>query len=127
MSTEPVEKILYFCTKAGDDPEKAAMPFVMANAALAMDIGATVCLQGNGGYLAQKGYTETMLPPGGFPPLKKLIGEFIELGGNLLVCVPCIKERSIDEKQDLIEGSKTRAAGALNVEAVESNAVFVYW
>jgi uncharacterized protein len=126
MSTETTEKILYIGTNAGDNPEKAAMPFVMANAALAMDIGATVCLQGNGVYLAQKGYAEKTLPPGGFPPLKKLISEFIELGGNLLVCVPCIKERNIDEKQDLIEGSKTTAAGALNVEAIESNAVFVY-
>jgi uncharacterized protein involved in oxidation of intracellular sulfur len=125
MSEQP-EKILYIGTKAGDDPEKAAMPFVMASAALAMDIGATVCLQGNAVYLAQKGYAEKMLPPGGFPPLKKLISEFIELGGKLLVCVPCIKERHIDETTDLIAGAQTTAAGALNVEAMESNAVFVY-
>jgi uncharacterized protein involved in oxidation of intracellular sulfur len=126
MNAEQTEKILYFCTKAGDDPEKAAMPFVMANAALAMDIDATVCLQGNGVYLARKGYTDTMLPPGGFPPLSKLVREFLELGGHLLVCVPCIKERNIDEGRDLIEGSQTTAAGALNVLAMECNAVFVY-
>ena len=126
MSTEQTEKILYICTKAGDDPEKAAMPFVMANAALAMDIEATVCLQGNAVYLAQKGYTDKMLPPGGFPPLKKLVSEFIELGGKLLVCVPCIKERNIDEATDLIEGAQTTAAGALNIEATESKAVLVY-
>ncbi len=58
--TEPTEKILYIGTKAADDPEKAAMPFVMANAAMAMDMEATVCLQGNGVYLALKGYTEKM-------------------------------------------------------------------
>ena len=126
MTTEPTEKILYIGTKAGEDPEKAAMPFVMANAALAMDMEATVCLQGNGVYLAQKGYTDTMMPPGGFPPLKKLVSEFIELGGKLLVCVPCIKLRNIDEGRDLIQGARTTAAGALNVEATESKAVFVY-
>jgi len=126
MSTEQSEKILYIGTKAGDDPEKAAMPFVMACAALAMDIGATVCLQGNGVYLAQKGYAETMLAPGGFPPLQKLVSEFIELGGKLLVCVPCLKERHIDDSADLIAGAQTTAAGALNIEAMESNAVFVY-
>lgn len=126
MTTEATEKILYIGTKAGDDPEKAAMPFVMANAALAMDIEATVCLQGNGVYLAQKGYAEKMLPPGGFPPLKKLVSEFVELGGKLLVCVPCIKERQIDEAAELIDGAQTTAAGALNVEATESKAVFVY-
>jgi uncharacterized protein involved in oxidation of intracellular sulfur len=126
MSTETTEKILYIGTTAGNDPEKAAMPFVMANAALAMDIEATVCLQGNGVYLAQKGYADTMMPPGGFPPLKKLVTEFIELGGKLLVCVPCIKERNIDEATGLVEGAQTTAAGALNVEATESKAVFVY-
>ena len=124
--TEQTEKILYIGTNAGEDPEKAAMPFVMANAALAMDIEATVCLQGNGVYLALKGYTEKMTAPGGFPPLKKLVSEFIELGGKLLVCVPCIKERNIDEATDLIEGAQTTAAGALNIEATESKAVFVY-
>jgi predicted peroxiredoxin len=126
MSPEKTEKILYIGTKAGDDPEKAAMPFVMANAALAMDIEATVCLQGNGVYLAQKGYAEKTLAPGGFPPLKKLVSEFVELGGKLLVCVPCIKERHIDEATELVEGAQTTAAGALNVEAMESDAVLVY-
>lgn len=124
--SETSEKIMYFCTHAGDDPEKAAMPFVMANAALAMDIEATVVLQGNGVYLARKGYSDNMLPSGGFPPVKKLVADFIELGGNLRVCVPCIKERAIDEKTDLIEGAVTTAAGALNIEAMAANAVFVY-
>jgi uncharacterized protein len=126
MSDNQPEKILYIGTHAGEDPERAAMPFVMANAALAMDVQATVCLQGSGVYLAQKGYTRTMLHPGGFPPLDKLIGDFLELGGRLLVCVPSIKERGIDEAGDLIEGAHTTAGGALNLEAMASKAVFVY-
>jgi predicted peroxiredoxin len=124
--SEKSEKILYIATHAGENPEKAAMPFVMAVAALAMDMQATVVLQGNGVYLARKGYTENMLPPGGFPPLTKLVSEFLELGGKLLVCVPCIKERNIDEKTDLVEGAQMTAAAALNMEAIESKAVFVY-
>ena len=124
--TQQEEKILYICTIGGEEPEKAAIPFVMACAALAMDIKATVVLQGNGVYLARKGYTDNMLKPGGFPPLSKLITEFMELGGKLLVCVPCIKERNIDEANDLLPGAQTTAAGALNIEAMESKAVLVY-
>ena len=124
--TEKQEKIMYICTTAGENPEKAAMPFVMANAALAMDIQATICLQGNGVYLAQKGYAEHMPKPGGFAPIKELVDMFIELGGKLLVCVPCIKDRNIDEKEDLVEGSQMTAAGALNLEAIEADAVMVY-
>ncbi|MDH3343764.1 MAG: DsrE family protein [Desulfobacteraceae bacterium] len=123
---EKEEKILYICTHAGEDPEKAAMPFVMANAAITMDIKTTIALQGNGVYLAQKGYVDTMLPAGGFPPVKKLIHDFMEHGGKLLVCVPCIKERNINEDSDMIDGAQTTAAGTLTVEALESDAVFVY-
>ena len=125
MSETKEEKILYIGTCAGDNPEKAAMPFVMACAALAMDIKATIVLQGNGVYLAQKGYVDKMLPGGGFPPMKELLANFLELGGKLKVCVPCIKERHIDESE-LVEGYQTTAAGALNLEALEADAVMVY-
>jgi len=126
MNDTQTEKIMYIGTHAGENPEKAAMPFVMAIAALAMDIQSVVVLQGNGVYLAQKGYAEKMLPPAGFPPVEQLLKEFLELNGRLLVCVPCIKERHIDESADLIAGVKTTAAGALNLEAMESKAVLVY-
>ena len=126
MNDAATEKILYIGTNAAENPEKAAMPFVMANAALAMDMEAVVCLQGNGVYLALKGYAEKMTKPGGFPSVAKLREDFLELGGRLLVCVPCIKERNIDESSDLIEGAQTTAAGALNVAALEAKAVMVY-
>ena len=44
--------------KAGEEPERATFPFVMANAAQAMDVEAAVILQGNGVYLAKKGYVD---------------------------------------------------------------------
>ena len=123
--SENEEKTLYIGTCAGEDPEKASMPFVMANAALAMDIQATIVLQGHCVFLSQKGYAENVLPGGGFTPIKKLLDEFLELGGKLRVCVPCIKERNIPES-DLVEGAETTAAGAVNVAAIEADAVFVY-
>jgi len=122
---EKKEKIFYLLTCAAEKPEKASVPFVLGNAALAMDIGATICLQSNGVYLAQKGYIDHMLQGGGFPPMKKLIKDFMEQGGKIWVCVPCIKERNITE-EDLIEGAETTAGGKVNLEAMESNAVFVF-
>ena len=122
---EKEKKILYVGTHASDDPEKASIPFVLACAALAMDIKATIALQGNAVYLAQKGFAEKVLPGGGFPPIKKLLFNFMELGGELRVCVPCIQSRNIKESE-LVEGSKTTGAGALNVEAIEADAVMVY-
>jgi uncharacterized protein involved in oxidation of intracellular sulfur len=119
------EKILYLCTCGKDRSEVAHAPFVLANAALAMDIQATIVLQGDGVTLARKGFAETMPPGGGFPPMDKLLSDFIELGGRVWVCAPCIKIRDIAES-DLIEGADITAAGAVNVEAVESDAVFVF-
>jgi uncharacterized protein len=119
------EKILYLCTCGKDRSEVAHAPFVLANAALAMDIQATIVLQGDGVALARKGFADTMPPGGGFPPMKKLLTDFIELGGRIWVCGPCIKTRDIAES-DLIEGADITAAGAVNVEAVESDAVFVF-
>ena len=123
--TEKEEKILYIGTCAAENPEKAHMPFVMALAALAMDVKATIVLQGAGVYLAKKGYVDMMPPGGGFPPAKELLQNFLELGGKLKVCGPCIKERHTVESE-LVEGTEITAAGALNIEAMESNAVFTY-
>ncbi len=123
--TEKEEKILYIGTSGGEDPERASMPFMMANAALAMDVKASIALQGNGVYLALKGYVDTVLPGGGFPPLKKLITDYLELGGKIKLCTPCVQGRNIAES-DLIEGAELSAAGSLNLEALEANAVLVY-
>jgi predicted peroxiredoxin len=123
--SEKQEKILYVCTCGKDRSETAHMPFVLANAALAMDVQATIVLNGDGVTIAQKGYAETMPPGGGFPPMKKLVADFMELGGKMWVCGPCIKTREIDESA-LIEGATITAAGAVNVEALEADAVFVF-
>lgn len=123
--SEKQEKILYIGTHANDHPEKAHLPFVLGNAALAMDIKALVVLQANGVYLAQKGFVEHMMRGGGFPPLKKLMDDFLALGGEIKVCKPCIAERFIDESE-LIQGAEVTAGGALNVAAIEADAVMVF-
>jgi len=62
---------------------------------------------------------------GGFPPMKDLLASFMEQGGKMWVCGPCIKTRGIDESA-LIGGATITAAGAVNVEALEADAVFVF-
>jgi uncharacterized protein involved in oxidation of intracellular sulfur len=123
--TEKQEKILYMCTCGEDRPEMAHIPFVLATAALAMDIEATIVLQGDGVRIATPGYADTMPPGGGFPPLKELLATFLELGGTMWVCGPCIKDRNIEET-DLIDGAEVTAAGSVNLEAIASDAVFVF-
>jgi len=118
------EKIVYIVTHAGDDPERASLPFVLANAAQAMDVEAVVVLQGPAVFLATKGCLEHVFAAG-LPPLKNLVESYVEAGGRILVCGPCIKERRIEE-HELIEGASVTAAGALTQHILEANATLVY-
>ncbi len=122
--TENAEKIVYIVTHSGEDPERASLPFMLANAALVMDVQATVVLQGNGVYLGKKGYAVHVNSPEA-PPLQKLMDDFLEAGGKVLVCVPCCKARNIAE-EDLIEGAKFTAAGVVTDELLSSSASLVY-
>ena len=90
------EKIIYILTHAGEDPERASLPFVLASAAQVLEVEAVVALQGTAVYLAKKGYLEHVFAAG-LPPLKDLVSNYLQEGGKLLVCVPCIRERKIDE------------------------------
>lgn len=124
MSEDKKEKIVYVSTHGAEDPERASLPFVLGNAALAMDVEAVVALQGSSVFLAKRGMLEHV-PATGFPPLKELVDSFLELGGRLLVCVPCIQERKIDVA-DLIEKATPIAGGALTEEFLSANATLVY-
>ena len=123
--TDQTEKILYINTSGEENMEKASMPFVLANAAMAMDIQAKVVMQGPSVTLAQKGFADKLGSGGGFPPLGKLISDFLELGGEIMVCVPCMEKRNITV-DDLVEGAVTTAAGKVNLAALEADAVLVF-
>ena len=121
---EKTEKIIIFATHGPEDPERATLPFVMGNAALALDVEATIVLQGTGVILATKNCYGHIFA-GGLPPLKELVDSFVELGGKILVCGPCIKERQITEDLliDLVEIS---AAGKVVMATIEADAVLNY-
>ncbi len=119
------EKILYITTVGNENPDKAAFPFVLANAALSMDIEATIVLQSGAVVFAKKGFADTVPAGGGLPPIKKLLADYLELGGKIMVCGPCIKHRGIAES-DLIDGAEVTAAAQVNIAALEADAVLVY-
>ncbi len=118
------EKIVYIVTHAAEDPERATLPFMLATAAQAMDVEAVVALQGTGVFLAKKGYLDHV-HGAGLPALKDLVNTFLSENGKLIVCIPCIRERKIEES-DLIEGAKPGAAAALTQEILSANSTLVY-
>jgi predicted peroxiredoxin len=124
MEESKPEKIVVFATHGTEDPERASLPFVCANAALAMDVQATVILQGTGVLLAKKGCYEHIFCAG-FDPLKKLVDTFFEFGGKMFVCIPCIQERQITPEM-LIEKAEPVKAGRVVQEVLEATGVLNY-
>ncbi len=122
--SEKEEKIVYIITCSGDNPDKVSFPFVMANAALTMDVKAVIVLQGAGVYLAKKGYVDNVFASG-LPPLKELMETFLKAGGELLVCDVCLRVRKI-ETDDIIEGSKPIASAYLTQEILSATSTLVY-
>ena len=118
------KRIVIISTKAFEDPERATIPFVMANAALASDTGVALILQTTGVVVAVKGMAKHIRAEA-FPPLEDLLKSFTELGGRLLVCSPCLKSRGITE-DELIEGAKIIAAGTVVAETTSADSTLVY-
>ena len=117
------ERLVIMATHGPEDPELATIPFVMACAALASDVGVVMGFQADGVRLVHQGEAETIQAPE-FPPLAKLLDDFRELGGTLLVCSPCVKSRGIADS--LVPGAEIVAAARFVAEVTSATNVLVY-
>jgi predicted peroxiredoxin len=81
-------------------------------------------LQGSAVFLAKEGCYEHVFAAG-LPPLKDLMRSFIEQGGTLLICTPCIQERKITPDM-LIEIAKPVKAARAVMEILEATNVMTY-
>jgi uncharacterized protein len=117
------EKLVIMATHGPTSAELATIPFVMAGAALASDVQVVIGLQGDGVCLAHVGEADPVNAPG-FPPLAKLMNEFHQLGGKLLVCGPCANSRGITDV--LIDGAEIVAAGRFVAEITSAKASLSY-
>jgi predicted peroxiredoxin len=124
MEQENGDQILIMATHGPEDPERATIPFVMALAALASDMTAIVGFQSNGVLLARKDCARHVFAPG-FPPLEELMENYLEAGGLLYVCGPCVQSRQIAQ-DDLIEQAKIVSAATFVAACAEAKGILVY-
>ena len=123
--TDQTEKMVLIGTHGAEDPVRATLPFVIANAALAMDVKAVVILQGLPSVqIAMKGANEHIFTTG-FPPLKELMDSFFGQGGELLVCTPCMTSQKYTSEM-LVEGAVMVAGARVVQECLEAKAVLNY-
>ena len=110
-------KMLFAMTHFDDDPDRAAIPVVLACNALAAgfeDVWLWVTAQGV--KIAIKGKAAEV-PSISFPPLAELLESFLEAGGNLGVCPPCGKTHGVTD-DNMVEGA-TWVGGAALIELKE--------
>ena len=121
---EMKKKLVLMVTNGPENPELATIPFVMATAAQASDVDVLMGFQGNGVMLTLKGMSDHVAASG-FPPLKDLINLYIEGGGKLYVCGPCVGSRKI-AKEDMLDGATVVGAATFVSECVSATNVLVY-
>jgi predicted peroxiredoxin len=122
--SEANKKLVLMVTHGPDDQEMATIPFVMANAALAMDVDVLMGFQGKGAFLTMKGMADHVVAAG-FPPLKDLLAAYQEAGGRMYVCGPCAGSRAID-KSELVDGASIVGAATFVSECLGATQVLVY-
>ena len=118
------QKLVIMVTKGPEDPEMATIPFVMATTALAMDKDVIMGFQGPGASLMKKGVVDQVTPPD-FPALADLLSAYIEGGGQMHVCSPCLQARNIN-KDELVEGAMVVGAATFVNECMSATTVMFY-
>lgn len=118
------KKITYIVTNGDNNGELATIPFILANAALTMDVEPVIILQAEGVMLAVKGYAEKVFFKEGIS-LKQLMDNYISAGYKLLLCSPCLEKRKLTEK-DLIDGAVIIGAAKVTEEVLSSVNVLTY-
>jgi len=112
-------KIIVSVTHAGENPDKATLGFVVANAGVASAQETVVFLSSEGAYLSNEGYADDIHEEG-FKPLKELLDTFTGNGGTVWVCAPCFAKRKLSEEK--LIANATLVGGAKVVEALSQGA-----
>ena len=124
MAPDEPKKLVIVATHGIDDPERATVPLVMANAALAMEAKVVLVLQSTGVSIATRGMVEHIFAAN-FDPAQKLLDSFLEFGGKLLVCIPCLESRKIPNDM-LVRGAEPVKAGRVVQEMLDADSVVSY-
>jgi predicted peroxiredoxin len=89
-----MSRLLLTCLHGEDDPERATLPFVAANAAAAGQEATVVCTA-DAVWLGTNG---SAIAATDLPPLTGLITEFLGNGGRIWLCSACTTPRENDER-----------------------------
>jgi predicted peroxiredoxin len=102
------QKVVVNLATGLDDAERVTVAFLVAGAALEKGKQVAMFLTKEAVRLGLPGYAEAVACDG-CPPVSKLLAQYEEGGGELLVCPICFKARKLDESALV---ANARLAGA---------------
>ena len=95
-----------------DNVDKATIGLTLANAAISQREEVQIILTSEGVRLGIDDYIENLDNGEPFKPIPALIAEFLQQGGILNVCTPCMAKRGIPETDILEHPNRRFIAGA---------------
>ena len=115
-------KFMAHATHGREDPERATLPFIVANVAASADQEAIVLLTIDGVWLATRGYADDIHHEG-MQPLSEVMASLIANGGQVWACGACTKPRGITEDH-LIDGARIVSAADVVAELAGGTPMF---
>ena len=89
-------RVVVGCTHGEEDPDRVAVSYLTAVAALDQGKDVVMWLSVDGVRLGLRGYADR-IRAGQEPPIERLHGQFIEKGGRFFVCPICFNARKLSE------------------------------
>jgi predicted peroxiredoxin len=117
-------RVIVGCTHGEEDPDRVAVSYLTAGAALDEGKEVVMWLSAEGVRLGLRGYADG-IRVGDDPPGARLHAQFMEKGGRFFVCPICFKERDLDEGE-LVENAELQGATPLMKFAGEGAMTFTY-
>lgn len=112
MSNQSQNKgYVFSITHFDNDPDRVAVPLVLANNALAMGNEVLIWVTLEAVQLAKRG-GGAGLQPKSFPAISELLENFHNNGGKIGVCPPCAKTHGVTD-DDLVENATWMGAAAI--------------
>lgn len=120
----PNNRVIVGCTHGEESPDRVAVAYLTAGAALDQGKEVVMWLTGDGVRLALDGYVAP-IREGKEPSVQRIHDQFIEKGGRFYVCPICFGERDLDERQ-LVANAELKGATPLMEFAGDSAMTFTY-
>jgi predicted peroxiredoxin len=115
--TEVSKKLVVLAT-CGLHDERTTVAWTVANGGMTSGLSVSMFLASSGVDCVRKGAGDSIQMNPEDPPLKTLIQDFMDRGGTVWACAPCVKIRGYTQ-EDLIEGVIITGSGPMHATLKE--------